>query len=138
MSQDSAYKLPDNIKNMCLQLANYLTRSHGNYYMTDEQMKRAETLRAEIDEMKDAELLALDTFEGLDWIQKWQDKTLTSKEKAYIQKHKKEYIALFIQRAEANYENAVKEMQRAKADIAFWSGKTMTPEQKEILYDLPF
>ena len=138
MSQDSAYKLPDNIKNMCLQLANYLTRSHGNYYMTDEQMKRAEALRAEIDEMKDAELLALDTFEGLDWIQKWQDKTLTAKEKAYIQKHKKEYIALFIQRAEANYENAVKEMQRAKADIEFWSGKTMTPEQKEILYDLPF
>ena len=35
-------------------------------------------------------------------------KTLTAKEKAYIQKHKKEYIALFIQRAEANYENAEK------------------------------
>lgn len=92
MSQDSAYKLPDNIKNMCLQLANYLTRSHGNYYMTDEQMKRAEALRAEIDEMKDAELLALDTFEELDWIQKWQDKTLTAKEKAYIQKHKKNIL----------------------------------------------
>ena len=87
---------------------------------------------------KDAEILALDTFEGLDWIQKWQDKTLTAKEKSYIQRHKKKYIALFIQRAETNYENAAKEMQRAKADIEFWSGKTMTPEQKEILYDLPF
>ena len=106
--------------------------------MTDEQMKRAEAIRAEIDEMKDAELLALHTFEGLDWIQKWQDKPLTAKEKAYIQKHKKEYIALFIQRAETIYENAVKEMQRAKADSEFWSGKTMTPEQKEVLYDLPF
>ena len=35
-------------------------------------------------------------------------------------------------------DSKVKEMQRAKADIAFWSGKTMSPEQKEILYDLPF
>lgn len=138
MSHDTSYKLPDNVRNMCLQLANFLTRSHGNYYMTDEQMKRADTLRAEIDAINDAEILALDTFEGLDWIEKWQDQTLTTKEKSYIQKHKKEYIALFIQRAETNYENAAKEMQRARKEIEFWSGKTMTPEQKEILYDLPF
>lgn len=138
MSHDTSYKLPDNVRNMCLQLANFLTRSHGNYYMTDEQMKRADTLRAEIDAINDAEIIALDTFEGLDWIEKWQDQTLTTKEKSYIQRHKKEYIALFIQRAETNYENAAKEMQRARKEIEFWSGKTMTPEQKEILYDLPF
>ena len=138
MSQDSAYKLPDNVRNMCLQLANFLTRSHGNYYMTDEQMKRADTLRAEVDAIKDAELLAIDTFESLDWIEKWQDQTLTKAEKSYIQRHKKEYIALFIKRAETNYEIAAQEMQRARTEIEFWSGKTMSPEQKEVLYDLPF
>ena len=85
-----------------------------------------------------AELLALDTFEGLDWIEKWQNKTLSEKERVYIQRHKKEYIAIFIKRAKTNYQKAQTELQRARTEIDFWSGKTMSPEQKEILYDLPF
>ena len=138
MSWDKTYKMPDNVRDMCLQLANFLTRSHGNYYMTDEQIKRAETIKEEITQIKDAELLALDTFEGLDWIEKWQSQTLTAKEKSYIQRHKKEYIAIFLKRAETNYQKAQQELQRARTEIDFWSGKTMSPEQKEILYDLPF
>lgn len=138
MSWDKNYKMPDSVRNMCLQLANYLTRSHGNYYITDEQMKRAETIKDEINKINDAELLALDTFEGLDWIEKWQNQTLTAKEKSYIQRHKREYIAIFIKRAKTNYQIAQTELQRARTEIDFWSGKTMSPEQKEILYDLPF
>ncbi len=138
MSWDKSYKVPDSVRNMCLQLANYLTRSHGNYYMTDEQMRRAETIKDEIAKINDAELLALDTFEGLDWIEKWQNQTLTAKEKSYIQRHKKEYIAIFIKRAKSNYQKAEQELHRAKTEIDFWTGKTMSPEQKEILYDLPF
>ncbi len=54
-------------------------------------------------EINDAEILALDTFEGLDWIEKWQNKTLSAKERAYIQRHKKEYIAIFIKRAKTTF-----------------------------------
>lgn len=138
MSWDKSYKMPESVRTMCLQLANYLAQSHGNYYITDEQMKRAETIKDEINKINDAELLALDTFEGLDWIEKWQNKTLTAKEKSYIQRHKREYIAIFIKRAKTNYQKAQTELQRARTEIDFWSGKTMSPEQKEILYDLPF
>ena len=138
MSQDKSYKIPDDVREMCLKLATSLSRSHGNYYVTDEQMKRAEEIDKEMKEINDAELLALDTFEGLDWIEKWQNQTLSAKDKSYIQKHKKEYIAIFIERAKTNYQKAQTELQRARTEIDFWSGKTMSPEQKEILYDLPF
>ena len=138
MSQDKSYRIPDDVRTMCLKLATSLSRNHGNYYITDEQMKRAEKLSDEIKEINDAELLALDTFEGLDWIEKWQNNTLSEKERKYIQNHKKEYIAIFIKRAKTNFQKAQTELQRARAEIDFWSGKTMSPIEKEILYELPF
>lgn len=138
MSNDNSYKLPSNIKDMCLELAHYLTRSHGNYYMTDEQMKRAEKLRQQIESEKQAELLAIDTFEGLDWVEKWKDGTLTKQEKSYIKKYKQQYIALFLKRANEEYKKAEMMMQHSKAEISFWSGQSMPPDVKEILYDLPF
>ena len=101
-------------------------------------MKRAEKLSSEMKEINDAELLALDTFEGLDWVEKWQNNTLSAKERKYIQNHKKEYIAIFIKRAKTNFQKAQTELKRARAEIDFWSGKTMSPIEKEILYELPF
>lgn len=138
MSNDEAYRLPAKVKNLCKDLADYLTRQHGNYYMTDEEMKRAEDIRKSLEEETNLQLLALDTFESLDWIDKWQQGTLTLKEKNYIQRHKKQYIAIFLQRAEKEYETCQKKMNWAKHEIDFWSGRTMTQEQKEILYELPF
>ena len=138
MSQDKSYRIPDDVRTMCLKLANSLSRNHGNYYITDEQMKRAEEISNEMKEINDAELLALDTFEGLDWIEKWQNNTLSEKERKYIQNHKKEYIAIFIKRAKTNFQKAQIELQRARAEIDFWSGKTMSTIEKEILYELPF
>lgn len=138
MSQDKNYRIPDDVRTMCLKLATSLSRSHGNYYITDEQMKRAEEISNEMKEINDAELLALDTFEGLDWIEKWQNNTLSAKERKYIQNHKKEYIAIFIKRAKTNFQKAQTELKRARAEIDFWSGKTMSPIEKEILYELPF
>lgn len=138
MSNDNSYKLPSNIKDMCLELAHYLTRNHGNYYMTDEQMKRAEKLRQQIESEKQAELLAIDTFEGLDWVEKWKDGTLTSQEKSYIKRYKQQYIALFLKRANEEYKKAEMMMQHSKTEISFWSGQSMPPDVKEILYDLPF
>lgn len=138
MSNDDAYKLPEEIKDKCLEVAHYLTRMHGNYYMTDEQMKRAEEIKKEIEKENEIELVAMDTFESLDWIEKWKNNTLTRQEKSYIQRYKHQYMAIFLKRAEAEYVKAKKELQRAKTEIDFWSGKTMQPEVKEILYDLPF
>lgn len=138
MSNSNTYKLPSKIKNMCLELANYLTMSHGNYYMTDEQMKRAEKLKQQIEAENQAELVAMDTFESLDWVQKWYDGTLTNREKSYIKRYKHEYIALFIKRAKEEHSKAESMLQHSKAEIDFWSGKTMEPKVKEILYDLPF
>lgn len=138
MSNDNSYKLPSNIKDMCLELAHYLTMTHGNYYMTDEQMKRAEKLRQQIESEKQAELLAIDTFEGLDWVKKWKDGTLTMQEKSYIKRYKQQYIALFLKRANEEYKKAEMMMQHSKTEISFWSGQSMPPDVKEILYDLPF
>lgn len=138
MSNDKNYKLPTDIKNMCLRLANYLSLSHGNYYMTDIEMKKADDLKKQIEEETSKELLALDTFESLDWIEKWRNKTLSHNEVSYIKQHRKEYIAIFLKKAERKYNDAAAQMKWAKSEISFWSGKTMTPEQKEILYDLPF
>lgn len=138
MSQESNENVPDDVKRICLELVNFLARRHGNYYMTDEEMKRVEKLKEETHHIQDTEILAIDTFEGLDWIEKWQNKTLSEKEKAYIQRHKRQYIAIFLKRAEDNYKKANMELQRARTEIDFWSGKTMSIEQKEILYDLPF
>lgn len=138
MSNDDAYKLPQEIKDKCLEIAHYLTQMHGNYYMTDEQMKRAEDLKKQIEKENEIELVAMDTFESLDWIEKWKNNTLTKKEKSYIQRYKHQYIAIFLKRAENEYKKANIELQRARTEIDFWSGKTMQPEVKEILYDLPF
>lgn len=138
MSNDDAYKLPAEIKDKCLEVAHYLTRMHGNYYMTDEQMKRAEEIKKEIEKENEIELVAMDTFESLDWIEKWKNNTLTRKEKSFIQRYKHQYVAIFLKRAEDEYKKANKELQRARTEIDFWSGKTMQPEVKEILYDLPF
>lgn len=138
MSNDDAYKLPQEIKNKCLEIAHYLTQTHGNYYMTDEQMKRAENIKKQIEKENEIELVAMDTFESLDWIEKWKNNTLTRQEKSYIQRHKHEYMAIFLKRAEDEYKKANMELQRARTEIDFWSGKTMQPEVKEILYDLPF
>lgn len=138
ISNDNAYKLPQDIKDKCLEVAHYLTRMHGNYYMTDEQMKRAEEIKKEIEKENEIELVAMDTFESLDWIEKWKNNTLTRQEKSYIQRYKHQYMAIFLKRAEAEYVKANKELQRARTEIDFWSGKTMQPEVKEILYDLPF
>lgn len=138
MSHDENYKLPDNIREMCLKLADYLTIQHGNYYMTDEQMARANELKKQIEEETNLELTAIDTFESLDWIEKWQNNTLTKRERSYIQRYKHQYVAMFLTRAEKQYKEAEQKMQWAKGQIAFWSGQTMTPEEKEILYDLPF
>lgn len=138
MSNDDAYKLPSNIKDMCLQLANYLTLTHGNYYMTDEQMKRAKELQQQIEAETQAELVAMDTFECMDWVEKWKDGTLTKQEKSYIKRYKHQYIALFLKRANEEYQKAEMMMQHFKAEISYWSGQTMPPDVKEILYDLPF
>lgn len=138
MSADDAYKLPQEIKDKCLEIAHYLTRMHGNYYMTDEQMKRAEEIKKEIEKENEIELVAMDTFESLDWIEKWKNNTLTRNEKSYIKRYKHQYMAIFLKRAEDEYKKANIELQRARTEIDFWSGKTMQPEVKEILYDLPF
>lgn len=138
MSNDDAYKLPKEIKDKCLEIAHYLTQMHGNYYMTDEQMKRAENIKKQIEKENEIELVAMDTFESLDWIEKWENNTLTRKEKSYIQRYKHQYMAIFLKRAENEYKKANIELQRARTEIDFWSGKTMQPEVKEILYDLPF
>ena len=138
MSNDDAYKLPQEIKDKCLEIARYLTQMHGNYYMTDEQMKRAEEIKKQIEKENEIELVAMDTFESLDWIEKWKNNTLTRKEKSYIQRYKHQYMAIFIKRAEDEYKKASIELQRARTEIDFWRGKTMQPEVKEILYDLPF
>lgn len=138
MSNDDAYRLPQDIKDKCLELAHYLTQTHGNYYMTDEQMKRAEEIKQQIENEHQLEIVTMDTFESLDWIEKWKNNTLTKQEKSYIRRYKHQYIALFLQRAEKEYKEATSKMQHCKAEIDFWSGKTMQPEVKEILYDLPF
>ena len=138
MSNDDTYKLPQEIKDKCLEIAHYLTQTHGNYYMTDEQMKRAEDIKKQIEKENEIELVTMDTFESLDWIEKWENNTLTRQEKSYIQRYKHQYVAIFLKRAKDNYKKANIELQRAKTDIDFWSGKTMQPEVKEILYDLPF
>lgn len=138
MSNDNAYRLPKDIKDKCLELAHYLTQSHGNYYMTDEQMKRAEVIKQQIEKEHQLEIVTMDTFESLDWIEKWKNGTLTKQEKSYIKRYKHQYIALFLKRAENEYKEAASKMQHCKSEIDFWSGKTMEPEVKEILYDLPF
>lgn len=138
ISNDKDYRLPTEIKDMCKRLADCLTRQHGNYYMTDKEMAQAERLQAELKEQTNLDLVALDTFESLDWLQKWQDNTLTRRERSYIEHHKRQYIAIFLQRASKQYEESMMKMNWAKREIDFWSGHTMTPEQKEILYDLPF
>lgn len=138
MSHDNTYKLPIEVKDMCLKLAQYLTLSHGNYYMTDEQMKRANELRQQIEAETQAELVAMNTFESLDWVEKWKDGTLTKQEKSYIKRYKHRYIALFLKRANEEYKKAEMMMQHSKAEINYWSGQTMPPDVKEILYDLPF
>lgn len=84
------------------------------------------------------EIVAIDTFESLDWIEKWKNNTLTKQEKSYIKRNKHQYIALFLKRAEEAYREAEMKMQHSRAEIDFWSGKTMQPDVKEILYDLPF
>ena len=138
MSNDDAYRLPQDIKDKCLELAHCLTQMHGNYYMTDEQMKRAEEIKQQIEKEHELEIVTMDTFESLDWIEKWKNNTLTKQEKSYIKRYKHQYIALFLKRAEDEYKEAASKMQHCKSEIDFWSGKTMQPEVKEILYDLPF
>lgn len=138
MSNDNCYRLPEKVKNMCKELANYLTSQHGNYYMTDEEIKRAKKLQESIENEANLRMLAIDTFESLDWVDKWRDGSLTREEKAYIKRYKHKYIALFIKRAQEEYNRSQQKMKWAKGQIEFWSGKTMSPQEKEILYDLPF
>ena len=131
-------RLPEEIRNKCLELAHFLTQSHGNYYMTDAEVKRAEELKKQIEDAHNMEIVAIDTFESLDWIEKWKNNTLTKQEKSYIKRYKHQYVALFLQRAEEAYREAEMKLQHSRAEIDFWSGKTMQPDVKEILYDLPF
>lgn len=139
MSKDNqGYRLPDDIRNKCLELVHYLTLSHGNYYMTDAEIKRAENLKKQIEDDQQMELVAMDTFESLDWIEKWKNNTLTKQQKSYIKRNKRQYVALFLKRAKEAYKEAQMKLQHSKAEIDFWSGKTMQPDVKEILYDLPF
>lgn len=138
MSQDKAYRISDKARDLCLQLAKYLSSQHGNYYMTDEQMERATKLQEELEKETNLQLVAMDNFESLDWIEKWQLGTLTKAEKSYINRHKRQYIAIFIERAQKQFDEAVRKRNWAKREIEFWSGHTMSPTEKEILYDLPF
>ena len=136
--EHQGYRLPEDIRNKCLELAHYLTQSHGNYYMTDADVKRTKELKKQIEDAHNMEIVAIDTFESLDWIEKWKNNTLTRQQKSYIKRYKHQYVALFLQRAEEAYKQAEMKLQHSKAEIDFWSGKTMQPEVKEILYDLPF
>lgn len=138
ISNSKEYNLPTEVKDMCKQIAKSLTSQHGNYYMTDEEIKKAEQLRQQLEEEHSLEILALDTFESLDWIEKWQNNTLTKQEKSYINRYKHKYIAIFLERAKTEFKRSEEKMNWAKREIEFWSGKTMTPEQKEILFELPF
>ena len=136
--EHQGYRLPEEIRNKCLELAHFLTQSHGNYYMTDAEVKRAEELKKQIEDAHNMEIVAVDTFESLDWIEKWKNNTLSKQEKSYIKRYKHQYVALFLQRAEEAYREAEMKLQHSRAEIDFWSGKTMQPDVKEILYDLPF
>lgn len=138
ISNNETYKFPAKVKDLCRELANYLTRQHGNYYMTDEEMSKVEKIRNQIEEENNLEMLAIDTFESLDWVEKWQNKTLTNSEKSYINRHKRQYIAIFLKRAKEEYDKSIMKAKWAKQEMEFWSGNTMSPELKEILYDLPF
>ena len=145
MSHDKSGNVPDEVKEMCLKLVDYLANRHGNYYLTDEEKKRIDKVRGIAQEYADLELTAIDTFESLDWIDKWKKGELTDAEKSYIKRNKKKYVALFIRRAQQKYTRAKNsyrtaqiEMELAAKDIDFWSGKTMSITEKEILYDLPF
>ena len=136
--EHQGYRLPEEIRNKCLELAHFLTQSHGNYYMTDAEVKRAEELKKQIEDAHNMEIVAIDTFESLDWIKKWKNNTLTKQEKSYIKRYKHQYVALFLQRAKEAYREAEMKLQHSRAEIDFWSGKTMQPDVKKILYDLPF
>lgn len=136
--EHQGYRLPEEIRNKCLELAHFFTQSHGNYYMTDAEVKRAEELKKQTEDAHQMEIVAIDTFESLDWIEKWKNNTLTRQEKSYIKRYKHQYVALFLQRAEEAYKQAEMKLQHSKTEIDFWSGKTMQPDVKEILYDLPF
>lgn len=136
--ENQGYRLPEEIRNKCLELAHFFTQSHGNYYMTDAEVKRAEELKKQTEDAHQMEIVAIDTFESLDWIEKWKNNTLTRQEKSYIKRYKHQYVVLFLQRAEEAYKQAEMKLQHSKTEIDFWSGKTMQPDVKEILYDLPF
>lgn len=138
ISKSDEYKLPLEIKDMCLKLAHSLTNQHGNYYMTDEDVEKAERLQKELESEHNIEMLALDTFESLDWVEKWQNNTLTKSERSYINRHKRQYIAIFLKRAKEEYDKSMMKAKWAKKEMEFWAGNTMPPKVKEILYELPF
>lgn len=138
MSNSSLYHFDEETKMLCKEVAEKLSIRHGNYWITDEERKRLEDYKQEMQAMKDEEKLMLDTFEGLDWVEKWNNHTLTQKEKAYFKRNKKEYSLILLNKAKNVYENARRKAEWAKKEIDFWSGQTMPIETKQVIYELPF
>lgn len=138
MSQGRGYKLQESTQQLCLQLATSLAASHGNYWISDEHLERMKILREELEKEHELEILAVDSFEALDWVEKWQNRTLSASERSYIKRYKKQHVALFLKRAKAEMAKAEQMYRHARTEIKFWSGETMPPEVKEIIYELPF
>lgn len=138
MSNSSIYNFDEKTKMLCKEVAEKLSIRHGNFWITDEERKRLEDYQQEMQAMKEEEKLMLDTFEGLGWIEKWNKNLMTSQEKKYFKRHRKEYCLIILNKAKSTYESARKKALWAKREIEFWSGETMPPEVKQTVYDLPF
>lgn len=138
MSKTSNTKLSDEQKNMCLGVANFLAIRHGDFWITDEQKNRWKEHLKTLHEASKQFELQIDHFQENSWFYRWEHKTISEGERQFILKHRKQYIHIILDRTKKMLEEAQQKAQWAQKEFCFWSGKTMPPKMKEILYDLPF
>lgn len=138
ISKEGNSTLNEEQRNQCLEVANFLALRHGNFWITDEQRNRwKEHLHLLHEESQKLEL-NLDHFQENSWFDRWEHKTISEKERQFILKHRKEYLNIIIKRTKKIIEETQQKEVWAQKELAYWTGKTMPPKQKEILYDLPF
>lgn len=138
LSKEGNTKLSEEQKNQCLDVANFLAMRHGNFWITDEQKQRwKDHLKLVLEEAGKMEMEITHFQEG-SWIYRWEHKIITEKERNFIKRNRKEYVHIILKRANRILQEAEQKENWARSEISFWSGKTMPPKMKEILYDLPF
>lgn len=137
-SDDVRLKLTQTDKQKIGEVADMLSIRHGDFWVTDEERQRIKQAKAQIAQDTNQEQVLLDYFESLDWIERWDKGIMSNREKSYIKRFKIQNCQLLVKRAEQRKQDAEQTLAKAERDIRYWSGQSMEPHTKQIIYDLPF